>query len=79
MRLQLKVDEFNIVRTGNGKKIKLELLAGMEDVFSMMDEMSPKILADYMMYRMRNCFEQKALNNVKRHQDWTERKVGDQW
>lgn len=67
------------LRVIDGKKIKLELLAGMEDVFSMMDEMSPKVLADYMMHRMRDCFEQKALNTVKRHQDWMERKVGDQW
>lgn len=79
MRLQLKVDEFSIVSAAKGKKIKLELLAGMEDVFGMLDEVSPKVLADYMTHRMRDCFEQKALNNAKRHRDWVERKVGGQW
>ena len=60
MKLQLKTDGFSIIGVGKGnRKVKLELLVNMEDLFEMLDEASPKVLADYMMHRMRDCFEQK--------------------
>ena len=69
MRLQIKVDEFSIVQAGKGKKITIEILAGMEDVFGMMDEMSPKVLADYAMHRMRGCLEQKRENRGAKYHE----------
>lgn len=70
MRLQIKVKEFSIVHAGKGKT-RLELTAGRDDVFGMMDEMSPKDLADYMMHRMRDCFEQKRENTGERYHKMT--------
>jgi len=54
MKLQLKVDEFSIIGVGKGnRKAKLEILANKEDLFEMLDEISPKVLADYMAKRMK--------------------------
>ena len=72
MKLQLKVDEFSIIGVGKGnRKAKLEILANKEDLFEMLDEISPKVLADYMMHRMRGCFEQKRENIGKRYHEMT--------
>ncbi len=72
MKLQLKVDEFSIIGVGKGnRKAKLEILANKEDLFEMLDEISPKVLADYMMHRMRGCFEQKRENTGKRFHEMT--------
>ena len=63
MKLQLKADGFSIIGVGKGnRKIRLELLVGEEDLFEMLDEASPKVMADYMMHRMRGCLEQKREN-----------------
>ena len=63
MKLQLKADGFSIIGVGKGnRKIRLELLVGEEDLFEMLDEASPKVMADYMMHRLRGCIEQKREN-----------------
>lgn len=61
MKLQLKADGFGILPS-KGKKVRLEVLVGQEDLFEMLDEASPKVMADYMMHRLRDCFEQKREN-----------------
>lgn len=61
MKLQLKADGFSILPS-KGKKVRLEVLVGQEDLFEMLDEASPKVMADYMMHRLRDCFEQKREN-----------------
>ena len=75
MKLRIKVDEFNIVQAGKGKKTIIEIMAGMEDVFDMMDEMSPKNLADYMMRRMRDCFELKREKRARLTHEYIEKTV----
>lgn len=61
MKLQLKADGFSILPSKD-KKVRLEVLVGQEDLFEMLDEASPKVMADYMMHRLRGCFEQKREN-----------------
>lgn len=65
MKLQLKADGFSIL-PHKGKKVRLELRVGQEDLFEMLDEASPKVLADYMTHRLRGCFEQKSENRGAR-------------
>ena len=61
MKLRLKADGFDIL-PAKGKKVRIELQVGQEDLFEMLDEASPKLMADYTMHRMRDCFEQKREN-----------------
>lgn len=68
MKLQLKADGFSILPS-KGKKVRLELLVGQEDLFEMLDEASPKVMADYMMHRLRDCFEQKRENRGAKYRE----------
>jgi len=52
MKLHIKASTFGFTHNTDGS-VNLEIAANMEDVFEMMDEIKPRVLADYMARRMK--------------------------
>lgn len=52
MKMHINASNFGFKRNANGS-VSLDIIAKTEDVFEMLDEIKPRVLADYMARRMK--------------------------